>query len=69
MDDEKNDKPAKKGGIMALLGVPGEDDDGEEDLDGGDMALKAAWRAIKEDDCEGFCEAMTEWLAANGSEE
>ena len=54
-------KPKKSSvDIFALLGnKPGEDE--ESDLDSGDLALKAAFKAIKADDFDGFKEAMTEW--------
>ena len=52
-----------KVGILALLGGKPSGDDGGGDMSGGDgtMALKAAFRAIKDDDFDGFAEAMKEW--------
>lgn len=68
---DKTDKKPKKG-IMAILGMPSDapdDDSSDEDMDSSSMALKAVWRAIKDDDQEGFSEAMTEWYSSCGGHE
>jgi hypothetical protein len=62
--DKPDKEPKKKMGIMALLGAPeDEESEGEDEYgDHGAMSLKAVWRAIKDDDEEGFSEAMREWM-------
>ena len=49
---------------MALLGGPSSED-GESS--GGDMAITALWRAIKDDDSEAFAEAFRGAVDSCGS--
>ncbi len=53
-----------KVGIMALLGGPSSKKD---EPSGDDMAIEALWRAIKDDDREGFAEAFREAVNSCGS--
>lgn len=58
------EKPAKaRVDIFTLLGGKSDEKDEGEDMGSADLALKAAFRAVKEDDFDGFKEAMTEWMS------
>lgn len=56
------EKPAKaRVDIFTLLGGKSDEKDEGEDMGSADLALKAAFRAVKDDDFDGFKEAMNEW--------
>ena len=55
------DKPKKSIDILTILGgKPTEESD--DDMDPSELSLKAAFKAIKANDFEGFRDSLNEWM-------
>ena len=55
--------------IFSIIGGKPTEDADDGDMSSADLALKAAFKAVKNDDFEGFKEGMSEWMKCCSDEQ